>query len=629
MAYEMLAGERPFVDERPTALLLMHQDASPRPIGEHDPDLPRNVQNAVMRALDKDPQQRFGTCQEFADALSGGSLGDEGSGSPLDLRAEQRHDVYLCYSSSDSLTAKHLAQSLERRGYSSWYYQRDAIPGVSTATQTMEAIRRARASLLLISRESQSSTDFANEVREAYQCDLGFLPVLIDLSTEEFIEHQPQWRAMLGTAAVMELDRNHPEETISRLVTGLDAMQVEPTGDTTAMRMPGHYDFSGQVWATDANQIDIDDLDRIVFANPIIDDYLKRRNKCFLSGMKGLGKTLLQTYKRSLLTNAYRESDSEHSLCMVPQGRPYLDFMSELKSLSKRYEKPLSELNTTKRVWTAALRISAISNHPSLIESEEAFEIEPFPKRIQRWMLGSRIQPTVVFKELTSLPFSDTNRLIDSTENFLDQKVRSIHGATYFFIDKVDQAVRQLSRAAWINIQAGLIEAAWDLMSANSHIKVFATIRQEAFANYESDIKANLYGATTTLRYSEDELLHLLDNLSQCYEGSDGFRDFIGLNVVKHHRRPLPEDSFRYVRRHTLGRPRDFVAIASELSANRSSLNERRFCDLVRQVSATGLVSNIFDEMRVFLDCLADRPTRLRFLASIPANILSRKRPSR
>ena len=367
-------------------------------------------------------------------------------------------------------------------------------------------------------------------------------------------------------------------------------------------------------------------MDRVVFTNPIIEEYLKYRNKCFLSGTKGVGKTLLLTYKRSLLTKAYRsESHSEQSLRMVPQGRPFLDFMSEMKSLSRKYEKPLSDLNTTKRVWSTALRISAISNHPSTIESDEAFEIEPFPKRIQRWMSGSRIQPTVVFKELTALPISDINRLIDNTENFLDQKVRGIHGATYFFIDKVDQAVRQLSRAAWINIQAGLIEASWDLMNANSHIKVFATIRQEAFANYESDIKSNLYGATTTLRYSQQELLQLLDNLSQCYEASEGFKDFIGLNVIRHPRRPIPEDSFQFVRRHTFGRPRDFVAIASELSANQTSLNESQFCELVRQTSAAGLVSNIFDEMRGFLDCLDDKPTRLRLLSSIPANILSRE----
>jgi len=297
--------------------------------------------------------------------------------------------------------------------------------------------------------------------------------------------------------------------------------------------------------------------------------------------------------------------------------------MSEMKSLSRKYELPLSDLNTTKRIWTAALRISLISHHPSVIETADATELNAFSQRMQRWLRGSKIEPTVVFKEMTRLPISDINRLIDDTDNFLDQKVRMVHGGTFFFIDKVDQAVRQLSRGAWINIQAGLIEAAWELMNTNSHVKIFATIRQEAFANYESDIKSNLFGATTALRYNEKELLGLMDTLSQCYEGSAGFKDFIGLNVVKNRRRPVPEDSFRFIRRHTLGRPRDFVAIASELSASKSSLNEKQFCDIVRQTSAIGLVPNVFDEMHVFLDCLQDKATRLRFLSSLPANILN------
>jgi hypothetical protein len=230
----------------------------------------------------------------------------------------------------------------------------------------------------------------------------------------------------------------------------------------------------------------------------------------------------------------------------------------------------------------------------------------------------------VVFKELTALRVSELNRLIDSTENFLDQKMRQIHGGACFFIDKVDQAIRHLSRDAWIAVQAGLIEAAWETMNANSHLKVFASIRQEAFANYDSDIKSNLFAATTNLNYSDEELEALLDQLAQCYEGRRSFADFLGLNVVRHGRRPAPEDSFQYVRRHTCGRPRDLVAIASEVSSRRSALNEKRLREIVRQTSSSVVVSNIFDEVRVFLNCLCDRDARLRFFSGVPTNILEK-----
>ena len=327
------------------------------------------------------------------------------------------------------------------------------------------------------------------------------------------------------------------------------------------------------------------------------------------------------TYKRHLLTS----EETGQTLLTIPQGRPYLDFMSELRTLSDNTEKPLSDLTTSKRLWSTALRIAVISQHDYAIQPEDEFELRAFPERIRRWIAGSSIQPTVVFKELTSFRIGQLNRLIDETENFLDQKLRKIHGGTLVFVDKVDQAVRQLSRQAWVNVQAGLIEAAWEMMNANSHIRVYATIREEAFVSYESDIKSNLYGATTRLRYTEHELAQMLDQLAVCYEGCRSFRDFIGFNVIRHSKRPDPEDSFNFVRRHTFGRPRDLVAMASEFSARRSSLSEDRFRKTVYETSATSLVSNVFDEVRVFLSCLNTREDRLRFLASIPQNILSRK----
>jgi hypothetical protein len=379
---------------------------------------------------------------------------------------------------------------------------------------------------------------------------------------------------------------------------------------------------SGPTWATDANQIDIHDLDRILFRNEMINDFLTRRHRHFISATKGFGKTLLLTCKRQLLTQS--GTSGSQPLTLVPEGRPYLDFMSEMRSLSEKYEKPLSSLSTTKRLWSAALRISAVSHHPGVIDGGEAPELEEFPERVVRWLGGARVQPTVVFKELTSLRVSELNQLIDRTENFLDQKLRQIHGGTYFFIDKVDQAIRHLSRDAWIAIQAGLIEAAWETMNANSHLKIYASIRQEAFTNYQSDIKSNLFAATTSLNYSDEDLQGLLDQLSRCYEGCSSFADFLGLNVIRHGRRPAPEDSFRYVRRHTCGRPRDLVAISSELSTRRSTLNEKLLREIVQQTSSTLLVSNIFDEIRVFLNCLGDVEARYRFLAEIPGNILEK-----
>jgi hypothetical protein len=622
IAFEMLTGRKAFTAEDTKRLLIKQvQEPPPRP-REHAPELPEFAERAILRALAKQPDDRFATCQEFARELGGG-LAALSWRHIVPTPAEQRLGFYIAHVAEESLLARQLGEALRRRRYTSWLYGRDALPGVPFSTQSKAAIERSQAVVLLVSRPAMRAGDFEREIEHAHRIGCPILPLLVDISREEFEKLAPAWRARLGASPIIDYRRTQPlEEIVERIAAAAQTLCIARDASLPAAAEETPPLCSGQIWATDANQIDIHDLDRVLFHSGTIDDFLNRKHRHFISATKGFGKTLLLTCKRQLLTKAGLAGGQ--ALTMVPEGRPYLDFMSEMRSLSERYEQPLAELSTTKRLWSAALRISAVSHHPQVIDSHERHETEEFPQRIRRWLGGTKIQPTVVFKELTSLSVSDLNRLIDRTENFLDQKMRQVHGGTCFFIDKVDQAIRHLPREAWIAVQAGLIEAAWELMNANSHLKVFASIRQEAFTNYQSDTKSNLFAATTTLSYSEEELQGLLDQLARCYEGCRSFADFLGVNVVRHGRRPAPEDSFGYVRRHTCGRPRDLVAIASEISSKRDTLNEKRLREIVQRTSSHVLVSNIFDEVRVFLNCLGDPDARLRLIGQIPGNILEK-----
>jgi hypothetical protein len=622
IVFELLTGTKAFVDTDLWALLNKQIRQSPPRPRDIVPDLPEQVERAVLRALSKDPDDRFASCRDFAIELK--AAGATGAGRHIVATPrENRIGFYIGHVAEESLLARQIGEGLERRRYACWFYSRNAIPGVAFARQANVAIERSQAVALLISRSAMRSTDFEREIQHAYAVSCPILPLLVDVSREEFEKLAPSWTRMLGPSPIVEHRRTEPlSEIVERIAEAASTLKIDTNESIDAAWMAPTDRCAGQSWVTDANQIDIADLSRILFRNDTIDDFLTRKHRHFISATKGFGKTLLLTCKRQMLTQA-GESGSQ-PLTMVPEGRPYLDFMSEMRTLSDKFEIPLSNLSNTKRLWSAALRISAISHHPAIFAENESDEIAAFPDRIGRWLHGAKVQPTVVFKELTSLRVSEFNRLIDETENFLDQKLRQIHGGTCFFIDKVDQAIRHLSRDAWIAIQAGLIEAAWEIMNANSHVKIYASIRQEAFTNYQSDIKSNLFAATSNLNYSEQELQALVDQLARCYEGCRSFADFLGLNVIKHSRRPAPEDSFQYVRRHTCGRPRDLVAIASAISSKRSSLSERTLRDIVLQTSSNVLVSNIFDELRVFLNCLGDQDARLRFLAEIPGNILDR-----
>jgi hypothetical protein len=619
IVFEMLAGRRAFDAPRAAALLREHIDAPPPKLRTLAPHVPEHVERAVDRALSKKREQRFATCVEFARELGGGAL-PAWQRHVVSTPSQERIAFYLAHVAEESRLAKQIAEELEQAQYVCWFYGRDAVPGIPFSRQAPPMIERSQGVILLVSRAALRSAEFAREIEHARHVGCPLLPLLVDLTREELEKLSP---AMVGSGAIVEHRRGSSvSELAGRLAGAAEALGIARDERLARSAPASPVRCSGQIWATDANQIDIVDLDRVLFRNSTIDDFLQGKHRHFISATKGFGKTLLLTCKRRQLTQA--SSSQGQPLLLIPEGRPYLDFMSEMRTLSERFETPLSDLINTKRVWSASLRISAISHHPGVISASEASELAAFPARLQRWLSGGKIQPTVVFKELTSLRVGELNRLIDDTENFLDQKLRMIHGATCFFIDKVDQAIHHLSRDAWIAIQAGLIEAAWELMNANSHVKIYASIRQEAFINYQSDIKSNLFAATTNLHYSDEELQSLLDQLAGCYEGCASFADFLGMNVVRHGRRPAPEDSFQYVRRHTSGRPRDLVAIASQISAKRNALSEKLLREIVQQTSSAVLVSNVFDEARVFLNCLGDRNERLRFLALLPGNILQK-----
>ena len=68
--YEMLAGQPPLRGESPRATMAKHVTESPRPVRMVRPEVPTGVEEALSRALAKDPAHRFRTVAEFMAALA-------------------------------------------------------------------------------------------------------------------------------------------------------------------------------------------------------------------------------------------------------------------------------------------------------------------------------------------------------------------------------------------------------------------------------------------------------------------------------------------------------------------------------------------------------------------------------
>jgi beta-lactam-binding protein with PASTA domain/predicted Ser/Thr protein kinase len=81
--YEMLTGRPPFTGDSPMAIAYKQVNATPEAPSSVNPDVPPELDAVVMRALSKNPANRYQTGQEFADDLERARTGGQVMATPL------------------------------------------------------------------------------------------------------------------------------------------------------------------------------------------------------------------------------------------------------------------------------------------------------------------------------------------------------------------------------------------------------------------------------------------------------------------------------------------------------------------------------------------------------------------
>jgi serine/threonine-protein kinase len=84
--YEALAGRPPHESESGTSLMLMHLSVDPVRLGELCPEVPAHIEAAIMRALAREPADRFQDMPSFMGALRGEQQPTRRGMAPLDDR---------------------------------------------------------------------------------------------------------------------------------------------------------------------------------------------------------------------------------------------------------------------------------------------------------------------------------------------------------------------------------------------------------------------------------------------------------------------------------------------------------------------------------------------------------------
>ena len=77
IAYHMLSGQPPFQDENPMAVMIAHASQEVPPIADHRSDIPVDLQQVVLRCLQKSPADRYADAKELEQAFAACSAAGE------------------------------------------------------------------------------------------------------------------------------------------------------------------------------------------------------------------------------------------------------------------------------------------------------------------------------------------------------------------------------------------------------------------------------------------------------------------------------------------------------------------------------------------------------------------------
>ncbi len=159
-------------------------------------------------------------------------------------------DVFISHCEKDKEVSIALATALEEALYSTWYYERDSIPGVSYLQQIIDAVEKCRALLLVISVQSMASEQVDMEVVLAHEGAKPIYAVLLGLEHHEFRSKRGTWAAMLRGNVSVPVTLPEVPSVAGRLVEGLKRRGIETTPrkpplKSTRKSTPPWYGTSG------------------------------------------------------------------------------------------------------------------------------------------------------------------------------------------------------------------------------------------------------------------------------------------------------------------------------------------------------------------------------------------------
>lgn len=390
-----------------------------------------------------------------------------------------------------------------------------------------------------------------------------------------------------------------------------------------------------EYWPTDGHEHRKLDLDAI-FRNGRIDSFLSSDNRiCLLIAGKGMGKTLLLRVKRNLLRA--NETDASAPLLVIPEGRDLLDTPKIVGSFPKG---GFQSIQLWQDLWSIATILSAVTH---LSAKKEIQDENGLLDKIIELDIDHDFFLDALAKGDKLLPSHCLQRLLTHTESQLQRVIKNnsaierlshdyIRSGVVILVDAFDQALLEAfgsNLEAWKAGQLGLAKAAHSLFIHNSHIKVIASIRQEAWAGFNDDDAEVIGGKSIILEYDTRELRAIFEKAIHQYARRDSIKQFFCVDTIHNKHLNQDEDCFAYVLRHSVSTPRALMHFGREL--DNAKLDERTaddrqetIRDIVDQIASEKVTKEYLGDQKIqFLRTLHDRDLLKQFLRLIPSNVLT------
>jgi serine/threonine protein kinase len=156
VTYEWLCGKLPYEGTQMEILTQLLSDVPPPPLRKAIPTLSPAIEQVVLKALTKDPQQRFPSIQDFANAFERACSSEQ---TPVPASTEvlaSQHSIklFFSYSHKDEKLRNELAKRLtllKRNGLITDWYDRNIDAGAEWAREADMRLNQADIILLLVS----------------------------------------------------------------------------------------------------------------------------------------------------------------------------------------------------------------------------------------------------------------------------------------------------------------------------------------------------------------------------------------------------------------------------------------------------------------------------------------------